>query len=206
MPLQCKTLFTTCPATQFRSVSCLVDNANESSYVAISSTNLSLPISLGTTILTILLPIIAAANAYLTPVLRRISQQAQSRAATLLAPATLHILQGILTIVLATLSFEGLLPGRNLNCSLEGTWQQLWRNQDGRSIERIQDAFSCCGFNSVKHMSWPRHDGRTDLCSQLYHRSSSCASSWTSAMQRNAGLDFGVAVTVGIVQVSPRHP
>jgi hypothetical protein len=174
---------------------------NEYSYVAISSNNLSLPIAFATTILTILLPVIAAANVYYTPVLQRISQQVQSRVATLLAPATLQILQGIITVVLATLTFQGVIPGQNLNCNLQGTWQQLWRAQDGRSIERIQDAFNCCGFNSVRDMSWPRHDGRTDLCSQMYHRSSSCAGSWTSAMQRNSGLGFGVAVAVGIVQV-----
>ncbi|KAI0125129.1 hypothetical protein BJ170DRAFT_636403 [Xylariales sp. AK1849] len=170
-------------------------------YVLVSASNLTLPISLATRVLTIFLPIIAAANVYFAPSLHRIAQHAKSPVVILLAPAFLQILQGILTVVLATLSFEGFLPGRNLNCNLQGTWQELWKSHDGRSIERIQDAFNCCGFNSERDMSWPRQGTNTGLCSEMYHRHSSCANPWTSAMQYNSGLEFGVAVIAGVFQL-----
>jgi hypothetical protein len=193
----------TAPLTTWKALfQVILCEANYCSYVQLTSSNLSLPIPLGTTALAIILPIFATINVYYTPVLQRISQRATSSAAAiLLASDTLQIIQGVLTVILATIFFNGFLPSQNLDCSLRGTWMGLWRAHDGKAIERIQNAFDCCGLNSQKDMSWPQHGGRTDLCSSSYQRSSSCAAPWKSAMQRNSGLDFGVAVAVGIAQV-----
>ncbi|ORY64188.1 uncharacterized protein BCR38DRAFT_524286 [Pseudomassariella vexata] len=149
-------------------------------YVQATSSNLSLPISLGTSILTILLPFIATANVFFTPLLQRLSfQEGAVLIALRFLPPTLHILQGILTVVLATISFMSFLPGMNMDCNMRGAWGQLWSAHDGRSISRIQDSFNCCGFNSIHLLRHP----------------------WREAMQRNAGLDFTVAVVVGILQM-----
>ncbi|EMR72675.1 putative tetraspanin tsp3 protein [Eutypa lata UCREL1] len=163
-------------------------------YVQVNSSAISLPISLGTTIITILLPLIAAANFFYYPILHRMSQQRSSLIQQFVLPG-LQILQGVLTVILVTLSFEGLLPGPNIRCSLEENWKRLWIAHDGRAIERIQDAFSCCGLNTIKDRAWPQGQ-----CPQLYGRHDPCAGPWRAAMQRNSGLGFAVAMTVGILQ------
>ncbi|KAI1257038.1 hypothetical protein MGN70_000076 [Eutypa lata] len=164
-------------------------------YVQVNSSAISLPISLGTTIITILLPLIAAANFFYYPILHRMSQQRSSLIQQFVLPG-LQILQGVLTVILVTLSFEGLLPGPNIRCSLEENWKRLWIAHDGRAIERIQDAFSCCGLNTIKDRAWPQGQ-----CPQLYGRHDPCAGPWRAAMQRNSGLGFAVAMTVGILQL-----
>jgi hypothetical protein len=172
------------------------------SYVIVNSGELSLPTSSATRIILVILPIIALANACFSPVIHRLWQGSNGPSAGgLLASAAPHLAQGILTVVLATVSFQAVLPGRILDCNMQETWQQLWKNANGRSIERIQDAFNCCGFRSIKDMSWPRQGMDTSLCSSTYRRSTPCVGPWTAAMQKNAGLDFGVATAVGIFQV-----
>ncbi|KAI8623545.1 hypothetical protein F5Y19DRAFT_458221 [Xylariaceae sp. FL1651] len=163
-------------------------------YVQVTSSTLSLPISTGTTVVTILLPLFAAANVFYTPILIRLSRS--SRMHNILLPA-LHIIQSVLTVVIATLTFQGLLPGQNLKCNLGGNWQRLYSEQDGRAIERIQNAFDCCGFNSVQHLDWPKMQ-----CENIYKRHTACAGPWTASMQRTSGLEFMVAIVVGIVQLA----
>ncbi|KAI1352793.1 hypothetical protein F5Y01DRAFT_278677 [Xylaria sp. FL0043] len=163
-------------------------------YVQVTSSTLSFPISTGTTVLTILLPLFAIANLFFTPVFNRfpgppILQQ-------LLLPA-LQVLQGGLTVIIATLAAQGFVPSQPLRCTLEGSWQELWRTHNGRAIERIQNAFDCCGFHSVVDRPWPR-----DHCAQIYHRDTSCDAPWTASMQRTSGLQFAVAVLAGIIQLA----
>ncbi|KAI3317042.1 hypothetical protein HD806DRAFT_516128 [Xylariaceae sp. AK1471] len=165
-------------------------------YVQVTSSTLSLPISTGTTVLTILLPLFAAANIFFTPLLSRVVGSSSYQ--QLLLPV-LHILQGGLAIIIATLSFQGLLPDQLLECGLHGNWQKLWQNHDGRGIERIQNAFDCCGFRSVRDMAWPPpllH------CQEIYDRHTSCAAPWQQYMQRTSGLEFMVAAVVGIIQLA----
>ncbi|KAI1813800.1 hypothetical protein GGS20DRAFT_452232 [Poronia punctata] len=164
-------------------------------YTQVTSSTLSLPISTGTTVLTILLPLFAAANVYFTPVLTRFFHSANYQQ---FLPYALHILQGGLTLVIATLALQGSLPGRMLDCGLEENWQQLWSNHDGRGIERIQNAFECCGFRSLKDRDWPRGQ-----CRNIYdNRHSSCIEPWRASMQRTSGLEFTVAVVVGLIQLA----
>jgi hypothetical protein len=146
-------------------------------------------------VLAILLPLFAAANIFFTPVLTRFFV-ASSRYKQLLLPA-LHILQGGLAIIIATLSSQGFQTGWLQKCALRGNWQQLVHNHNGPAIERIQNTFDCCGYHSVADMEWPK--GR---CEEIYNRHTGCEVPWRQAMHRTSGLEFAVAVVVGIIQVS----
>ncbi|KAI0837267.1 hypothetical protein F5Y06DRAFT_271209 [Hypoxylon sp. FL0890] len=167
-------------------------------YVQVTSSTLSLPISTGTSVLTIILPFLAAANVFYTPLLQLfLKKKVNSAALQQLTPVALQVIQGVLTVVLATLAAERFVPGQLLECSLEGTWMRMWKAHDGRAIERIQDAFNCCGLRSTKDRDWPRLQ-----CSSLYPaRHNSCLVPWRTSMQRTAGLEFAVAVAVGILQL-----
>ncbi|RYP68825.1 hypothetical protein DL771_006443 [Monosporascus sp. 5C6A] len=183
-------------------------------YVQVNSSALSLPVSTGTTVVAILLPLLAIVNFFFSPVLQRVPQRRSGSFASCtreLAPRALQLLQFALVVVLLTVSSEGFMPGGpgrgTLTCSLDGAWQRLWSTRDGLAIERIQDAFNCCGFNTVRDRAWPprgdRDDrgDRGDQCSKLYGRSAPCVGPWRAAMQRDAGLEFVVAAAVGVLQL-----
>ncbi|KAI1364512.1 hypothetical protein F5Y08DRAFT_210625 [Xylaria arbuscula] len=163
-------------------------------YVQVTSSTLSLPISTGTAVLTILLPLFAIANLFFTPVLNRLAKS--STIQQLLLPS-LHVLQGGLTVVIATLAAQGFMPGPSLKCGLRENWQTLFSNHDGRAIERIQNTFDCCGFHTVKDRAWPEHD-----CQKIYGRHTACDIPWTASMRTTSGLQFLVAVLCGIVQLA----
>ncbi|KAI5917125.1 hypothetical protein F4810DRAFT_81598 [Camillea tinctor] len=169
-------------------------------YVQVTSSTLSLPIATGTSVLTILLPFIAAANIFVTPAVTRLLRRRGASEIQRLLPHALQIIQGIITIVIATQSFEGFVPGQNLSCNLKGNWQQLWSRKDGRAIERIQDSFNCCGLNSPRDMAWPPKP--SDTCQQLYNRHIACVVPWGASMQRTSGLEFGVAIAIGLIQLA----
>ncbi|RYP89380.1 hypothetical protein DL770_004442 [Monosporascus sp. CRB-9-2] len=188
-------------------------------YVQVNSSVLSLPLSTGTTVLAILLPLLATANFFYRPILQRALQRRNGSSASStreLAPQALQLLQFALTVVLLTMSSEGFLPGGpgrgTVACGLEGTWQRLYSAHDGRAIERIQDAFNCCGYNSVRDRVWPppppppphqppHQPPPQSQCSTLYGRSTPCVGPWRAAMQRDAGLEFVVAAAVGVLQL-----
>lgn len=165
-------------------------------YVQVTSSTLSFPLSTGTTALTILLPLLAAVNFFGTDFLNRTLPRRASASLTLqlYLPVVLHIIQGVLTVVLATLTAEGLAP---VDCILEGNWSRLYRAKDDRALERIQDTFNCCGLRSIVDRTAPRGE-----CKNIYKdRHDSCLSPWHASMQRSAGLDFAVALAVGIFQL-----
>ncbi|KAI1417874.1 hypothetical protein F5Y13DRAFT_32801 [Hypoxylon sp. FL1857] len=175
-------------------------------YVQVTSSTLSLPISTGTTVLTIILPFLAAANVFYTPLLQRyLGNRVRSAALQQLSPVALQVIQGVLTVVLATLTAQGFVPGQLLECSLEGHWMRMWKDKDGRAIERIQDAFNCCGFRSIKDHDWPAPvpgPPTPPRCRTLYPgRHDACLAPWRASMQRSAGLEFTVVVAVGILQL-----
>lgn len=116
----------------------------------------------------------------------------------------LQLLQGILTVVLTTLLSQTMTSqgggGSSVTeCLLQGRWQEMWSAHDRRRIELIQDTFECCGFNTVKDRSWPR-----DTCSALYGRNNACKEPWAASLRTSSGLDFGVCLVVGLIQVSKR--
>ncbi|KAI8956835.1 hypothetical protein F5Y11DRAFT_361359 [Daldinia sp. FL1419] len=171
-------------------------------YVQVTSSTLSFPISTGTTALTIILPFIAAANIFYTPLLRKLYERGIGSSPSLLRflPVAPGVLQAILTVVLATLAAEGFSSGL-LDCGLEGNWQRLYSGGDYRAIQRIQDTFNCCGFRSIKDRDSPRGQPNGQ-CSELHKdRHDFCLPLWRASMQRSAGLDFTVAVVTGIIQL-----
>ncbi|KAI6086610.1 hypothetical protein F4821DRAFT_238151 [Hypoxylon rubiginosum] len=165
-------------------------------YVQVTSSTLSFPLSTGTTVLTIILPLLAAVNFFGTDLLKRTLPRRASASLTLqlYLPVVLQLIQGVLTVVLATLTAEGLEP---VDCILEGNWSRLYRAKDDRALERIQDTFNCCGLRSIVDRTAPRGE-----CKNIYKdRHDSCLSPWHASMQRSAGLDFAVALAVGIFQL-----
>ncbi|KAI1800862.1 hypothetical protein F4811DRAFT_556457 [Daldinia bambusicola] len=168
-------------------------------YVQVTSSTLFLPISTGTTVLTIILPFIAAANLFYMPRFSQMFRQRVTSSPSLLRflPMAPPVLQAILTVVLATLAAEGFSSGQLTDCSLELNWQHLYTAHDERAISRIQDALNCCGFRSVKDRSAPH-----DRCHELHDdRNDFCLIPWRATMQRNSGLEFGIAVAVGLIQL-----
>ncbi|KAI1095271.1 hypothetical protein F5B19DRAFT_440776 [Rostrohypoxylon terebratum] len=168
-------------------------------YVQVTSGSLSLPLSIGTTVLAIILPFIAVANVFYTPLLHRFLQsRTRSLATQQLLPIALQVIQGILEVVLATLFAQGFVPGKLLECSLEGNWQRLYSAKDDQALQRIQDSFNCCGLRSTRDRDFPR----THQCLTTYpSRTTSCLEPWLAAEQRTAGLGFAAVVVVGVLQL-----
>ncbi|ROW06389.1 hypothetical protein VMCG_04283 [Cytospora schulzeri] len=124
-------------------------------YEHINSVTLSLPLSPVLTFLTILLPVVAAANAITLPYLTRKSLNSAKSLLNPTHPAVIQILQGIITTVFGTLYATYIVPGDSRVCELSTLWQRLFRGKNDKTIRAIQDAFECCGFRSIKDMAWP---------------------------------------------------
>jgi hypothetical protein len=124
----------------------------------------------------------------------------QNRRGSILAPRLYSpILDCLLFLAIgaiAGINFQGCLPGQQLDCRLQSSWQRLWSAHDGTSIERIQDYLNCCGFNSVKHEAWP-----DEQCAVTHGRESSCRGTWSAHMKLCAGLVFGVNIATAILKV-----
>jgi len=180
-------------------------------YVQVTASNLSLPISKATSVLVILLPWIALGIKFYTRLTLSLNNNSSNKfsrrdrhVSSLLHRlnlqgiiSALHVIQSILTVVLATnLSYTMTKDGSTTDCLLQTRWQGMWSAHDRRGIERIQDAFDCCGFNSVKDRAWPR-----DTCPALYGRFSACRQSWETALRTGSGLDFAVCLVVGLYQL-----
>ncbi|PFH59427.1 hypothetical protein XA68_12404 [Ophiocordyceps unilateralis] len=116
----------------------------------------------------------------------------------------LQALQAILITVLATLFFSDMVPSSTARtCLLSTTWQGFFSNHVADSIRRIQDALNCCGFNTVQDRPWPFPNHRTSReCVDTYGRDIACARPWQMALQRNSGVEFGIAFVIGLWQVA----
>lgn len=80
----------------------------------------------------------------------------------------------------------------------------MWRAHDAEAIRRIQDAFNCCGLNSVKDRAWPFPRGGAPAvdCAAQWGRTTPCVGPWTAALRQSSGADFAVVAGVGLLQVS----
>ncbi|CAN8103518.1 unnamed protein product [Discula destructiva] len=169
-------------------------------YEHVASSTLSLPLPTALTSLTILLPLLAATNLVSLPHLMNTAPHKSSPAFRYVKPVVLQALQGILTTVMATLYSLHLVPSAARDCELSTRWQHMFRTKDAQAIRAIQDALQCCGFRSVKDMAWPFPPA--DLhCSARFDRALACQGPWTIALQRNAGVNLGVVLLVGVLQV-----
>lgn len=77
-------------------------------------------------------------------------------------------------------------------------WQSLFHDKNADKIKRIQEAFDCCGFRSVRDMPWPfpSHDVSIDTCTQRFDRHVGCEGAWRDKERLVAGLMIGVAAGV----------
>lgn len=172
-------------------------------------TQLALPVSPALTLLTVFLPVLAAANAFGLPHLVKRAKVAASASWRLLLPIALQVLQLVLATVLATLSASDASPSATRGCMLETQWKRFWTGHDATRIRAIQDALSCCGFRTVKDMAWPFPRGSPGSggpgsgggdCAKQFDRILACRVPWENAMQSSVGAGFGVAVTVAVLQ------
>jgi hypothetical protein len=172
-----------------------------------TASNLALPVSPTLTILAILLPISAIANTIFLPIYLR-TDLASARQTRQFVANSVQVVQLLLTTVLATLLLSSAVPSAARTCLLASTWQSLFSSKNAASIRRIQDAFECCGFNSVRDRAWPFAEdrGSGSACAERFGRTATCSVSWTAALQRTAGMDSGVVIAVGVLQVSYSAP
>jgi hypothetical protein len=118
---------------------------------------------------------------------------------TVLLPSTLTILGLLVYItVVATLSGTHISPVGGLGCALREQWQSMFQEKHAGKIKRIQEAFDCCGFRSVRDMPFPfpGHGVSVDTCSQRYDRQVGCEGAWRDKERTVAGLMIGIAVGV----------
>lgn len=165
-------------------------------YVHSQSRHLSLPIPTALTIFTLFLPLASYITTHLaTPALRK-----RNLSTSLLA---ILIAQLIYETIIVTLAATYVVPSPNLSCGLDSRWRVLYSKRDARSIRRIQDAFDCCGLNSLRDRAWPfKNNAREDgNCVDMFHRQRSCAKDWRSAERGTAGLVLIVALGVFIVKL-----
>jgi len=106
--------------------------------------------------------------------------------------------------VLATLAGIHLSPEGSLTCALRERWEEMFRGKDEEGIRRIQDAFECCGFRSVRDMAWPFPDKGhgSEVCAVRFERSGACVEPWKMEERKVAIMLLVVAVAVFVWQVS----
>ncbi|OIW27795.1 hypothetical protein CONLIGDRAFT_646024 [Coniochaeta ligniaria NRRL 30616] len=165
---------------------------------------LSLPLSPASTISTILLPILSFFNTVYYATRARTAQSSSTRPSQQqLLPPGLQVLQTIITTILGTSFFSNFIPSATRECLLSTRWQKLWTTHDATKIRRIQDAFDCCGLNSVRDRAWPFPNKANPQpgCASQFGRTASCAGPWTRALQTTGGIEFGIVAAVGVLQL-----
>ena len=110
--------------------------------------------------------------------------------------------------VLATLAGTHISPPGSLTCALRETWEGLFSSKDASSIRKIQDRFSCCGFNSPRDMAFPfpdkTHD--TDACIVRYDRHQACFEPWRMEERKVAIMLLVVPIAVFVWKVRDLIP
>ncbi|KAJ4326043.1 hypothetical protein N0V84_003263 [Fusarium piperis] len=118
-----------------------------------------------------------------------------------LAPLIIQVLQGLATTILATILFETILPSSTLDCMLDTQWMHMFRSHDANGIQSIQDAYDCCGLNTVKDKAYPFPPGDAGRCAKRYERSTACKGPWRGALQKTSGMDLVVVTVAGLIQI-----
>lgn len=168
--------------------------------VHVRSSNLSLAISPTLSILTVVLPVLGFLNTAFYPSIRRTTKSSSSGVAKL-APLIVQVLQALITTILATLLLERAVPSEMMGCMLDKKWMGMFRAHDARSIRYIQDAFDCCGLNSIRDRAYPFPNTAPSNCAETYGRRSPCREPWSGALQKLSLLDLSVVLVVGLIQV-----
>lgn len=115
------------------------------------------------------------------------------------------LLLTILSTVLATLNGTYITSSPTQTCALDTKWQSMFSRHDGKAIQRIQDAFECCGLHSVldKAFPFPSKNVGVDACTKTFGREKSCLNDWSGEERRVAGL--GLVVILGVVVWEVRY-
>ncbi|RSL90194.1 hypothetical protein CEP51_000870 [Fusarium floridanum] len=167
--------------------------------VHVHASSLSLPISPAVSILTILLPVSGFLINMFYSRHGPVSSSSSNRIAKL-APLIVQVLQGLATTILATILFETILPSSTLDCVLETQWMRMFRAHDAGGIQSIQDAYDCCGLNTVKDRAYPFTPGKAKTCAERYERDVACKGPWRGALQKTSGVDLIIVIVVGLMQ------
>ncbi|KAK3304679.1 uncharacterized protein B0T15DRAFT_568439 [Chaetomium strumarium] len=185
--------------------------------------HLSLPIPPVLTILTILLPFLSLFTTLFIPHLFFHPRSPYSRnrnckhttsttpSPTILPlsiqpllPSILHIVQLILTTLLATSFACPLLSRSTTSCLLHNKWLALYSSHNADAVRCIQDALACCGFRTPRDMAWPFPRGSypaPGACEAQFGRHTPCLPEWDGTLRRVAGGELGVVLAVGVLQV-----
>lgn len=168
-------------------------------YGHVQAQTLLLPISSFLTIFLIIVIPLFLVNTMLYAPLARSQRATRTR---MLAAFLLQRLQLIVVASMATSFSFNITSSTIRKCLLSTRWQQLFSAHDADSIRRIQDAFQCCGFATVRDRPWPFPDHHSSgQCVDTYHRQISCFEPWQASLQQTSGIEFGVILAVGLIQV-----
>ena len=108
--------------------------------------------------------------------------------------------------VLATLAGTHLAPGTSgggWKCGLEAVWQRLYSQKDERRVRAIQDAFECCGLNSVRDRAFPfpGNGHGADACMVRFERAQRCLEPWRAEERKVAIMLLVVPIAVFVWKV-----
>lgn len=160
---------------------------------------LSLPISQALGLFTVVLPLstgISTQGAY-----GLIQRSTRENYQLTIPPIAVIGFQLIYETIIATLATTYILPPSALKCGLNQRWQLLFAQKNWNAIRAIQDAFDCCGLNSVVDRAFPFVPGGRSNCTEVFGRRKSCFADWKKAEQTNAGLFLLVAFVVFLIKV-----
>ncbi|EMC95456.1 hypothetical protein BAUCODRAFT_542127 [Baudoinia panamericana UAMH 10762] len=110
----------------------------------------------------------------------------------------------IFETVLATLAGTHISPPGSLDCALREQWQSLFRARDAETIQKIQDAFQCCGLNSPKDMAYPfpGNGHNADACMVRYERTTACIEPWRDEERKVAIMLLIVPLAVFVWKIA----
>jgi hypothetical protein len=97
------------------------------------------------------------------------------------------------------------VPSPALYFLVEYEWDKLYQAKDADYIMLIQDTYDCCGLNSVDDRAYPFFYVPGGTCAEIHARTRACRGPWMGALQAASGIDFGVVVVVGLMQVGVIH-
>lgn len=109
--------------------------------------------------------------------------------------------------VVVTLAGTHLYPGTSgggWKCGLEAVWQRLYSAHDESPIRVIQDAFECCGLNSVRDRAYPfqnRNGHGAEACLVRFERTQRCLDPWRAEERKVAVMLLVVPIAVFVWKV-----
>lgn len=92
-------------------------------------------------------------------------------------------------------------------CSSELQWRRWFRNKDEAVIRSIQDAYRCCGLNSMRDQAWPFPSRNTDAstCQRTSGFRTHCGPLWQDQLQATAVFCIVASILLHLLSVSQRR-